>query len=158
MTRAGALFAAAFLFLLPQAALSHGYDDRAPGYDDRDRDAHDDRDGRGGYTRPAPHHEPLVLNGRINTGDFDGGVGCICGCGGDYYGGAYVMVGGSAGAAAGASAGASASASASAAAGVSINTFIGSSTHFGGGHGSYGGHGGSHGGYGGHGGGMGGHH
>ena len=96
-----------------------------------------------------------VLNGRLNTGDFDGGVGDRFGGSGAYgYGGVYVATAGGAGAfgsaggSSGASASASASASAAASAHVSISTTIFNSTHVGGGmHGGgmhAGGYGGGH--------------
>lgn len=90
----------------------------------------------------------LVLNGRLNTYDFDGGVGDRFGDGGMSYGGTYVMAGASGFAGSNASASAAAHASAS----VSISTSFFSSFHGGGG-GMHGGgmHGGGmHGGYGGH--------
>ncbi len=88
---------------------------------------------------------PLVLNGRLNTSDFDGGVGDRFGDGGTAYGGGYVIAYGGAGAFAGGAASASASARASAS--VSVSTHFGGSFH-GGGHGMHGG--GMHGGFGGH--------
>ncbi len=61
------------------------------------------------------YHEGLVLNGRINTADFTGGVGGDVDYGGGYGGGgAYVSAGASAGAMSFASAFAFAHASASA--------------------------------------------
>ena len=89
------------------------------------------------------HHQGLVLNGTLNTADFDGGVGY--GVAGDGYASGYSFSYGGASAFAGSSAAAFALASASAH--VSI------STHFGGFHGGIG-HGGGmgHGGFGGHGG------
>ena len=93
----------------------------------------------------------LVLNGKLNTYDFDGGVGDRFGDGGAAYGGGYAIAYGGGGAFAGGYVGASASASASASAfaSVSISTRIGSfhdgsgmhgGSHGGGMHGGYGGH------------------
>ncbi len=82
---------------------------------------------------------PLVLNGKLNTSDFDGGVGDRFGDAGTAYGGGYVIAYGGAGAFAGGSASASAAARAS----VSISTRFGGSFH-GGGHGMHGGYGGHH--------------
>jgi hypothetical protein len=92
------------------------------------------------------HDESIVLNGRLNTGDFDGGVGY--GTAGDGYASGYSFSYGSASSSAFAGGFASAAAYARASASVSISI----STHFGGGfHGGVG-HGGGHGGYGVHGG------
>ena len=88
-----------------------------------------------------------VLNGRLNTADFDGGVGDRYGDGGVAYGGGYAITYG--GAPSGAFAGASASASARASAYARASV----TTHFvsfhGGGHGGGMHGGGMHGGYGG---------
>jgi len=184
MKRVLACVALAVLASSPQIAVACGYGhgdynggyDRGP-YDDhsgyghgddhggfdRGYDDHGGYDDRGEYDSGGYEHRPppnlLVLNGRINTGDFDGGVGCVCDCGGMYGGGVYVIGGAGTGAGAGAGSGSSSSASASASAhanasaGVSINTsFFNSTTIIGGGfHGGMG-HGGvgSHGGMGGH--------
>ncbi len=69
--------------------------------------------------------KPIVLNGTLRTGDFDGGVGY--GMAGDGYASGYSFSygGASRSAFAGGSAFASAGASASASAHVSISTFIG---------------------------------
>jgi hypothetical protein len=81
-----------------------------------------------------------VLNGRLNTADFDGGVGDRTGDGGAYGGGGYVIAYGDASSASGAFAAARASAFASA----SSHAFAHGGGHGGGMHGhgggSYGGH------------------
>ncbi|HEY0107242.1 MAG TPA: hypothetical protein VGB91_14265 [Rhizomicrobium sp.] len=87
-----------------------------------------------------------VLNGRLNTADFDGGVGDRFGDGGIATGGGYVIAYGSASAFGASGAAASASASAHAFAHASISTRIISSFHGGGMHGGGGTHGGSYGG------------
>jgi hypothetical protein len=97
------------------------------------------------------NHHALVLNGYLNTGDFDGGVGY--GMAGDGYASGYSFSYG--GASASAFAGAFAHASASAH--VSISTHFGGGFHGGVGHTGTGGYGGMHGGMGG-GGWGGGHH
>ncbi len=76
-----------------------------------------------------------VLNGRLNTSDFDGGVGDRFGDGGAVYGGSYAMASG------GGSAGAFASSSAFASAHASAYAHASFSSHS-----SHGGHGGGHGG------------
>jgi len=77
-----------------------------------------------------------VLNGRLNTADFDGGVGDRFGSGSS--GGVIVYSGASSGAFSGASASATAHASASARA--SVSTHFGGRGHGGGMHGGSGGH------------------
>jgi hypothetical protein len=91
------------------------------------------------YGCPDQGHE--VLNGRLNTADFDGGVGDRFGDAGYVYGGGYVIAYGGAGAGGSAGASASASAAAQASAHVFISTRFITTTHIGGGaHGGWGGH------------------
>jgi hypothetical protein len=80
---------------------------------------------------PCGCRERLVLNGQLNTADFDGGVGDRFGGGGAIYGGTTVMVYGNA--SAGGSAFAAAHASAYARA--SVSTHIGGGAHGGASHG-----------------------
>lgn len=101
------------------------------------------------------HQQPVVLNGYLNTGDFDGGVGY--GTAGDGYASGYSFSYGGASASAFAGASAAAFARASASVNVSISTHFGGGFH--GGMGGHGGYGGMHGGMGSmHGGSWGGHH